>query len=289
MHNRKEFLKLSGSAVLGLALSSCRGAAASTGKGSIKNLGIQLYTLRDDLPKNPRGVLKQLASFGYKEIESYEGAEGMFWGMGNTGFKNYMDELGMKIVSSHCDYKKDFDKKAAEAAAIGMSYLICPWIGRQKALDDYKRIADEFNTAAEICRKNGIRFAYHNHDYSFRLQNGQHPQDILMQHANHAYMDFEMDIYWVVSAEQDPVAWLRKYPNRFRLCHIKDRKKGIAPKPGEPNLSCIVGAGSIHFASILKEAKKYGMKHYILEQEAYEKAPIECVKEGADYLTNLKF
>ncbi len=289
MHKRKEFLKLSGSAVLGLALSSCKGATASTGNGSIKNLGIQLYTLRDDLPKNPRGVLKQLASFGYKEIESYEGAEGMFWGMGNTGFKNYMDELGMKIVSSHCDYKKDFDKKAAEAAAIGMSYLICPWIGRQKALDDYKRIADEFNTAAEICRKNGIRFAYHNHDYSFRLQNGQHPQDILMQHANHANMDFEMDIYWVVSAEQDPVAWLRKYPNRFRLCHIKDRKKGIAPKSGEPNLSCIVGAGSIHFASILKEAKKYGMKHYILEQEAYEKAPIECVKEGADYLTNLKF
>lgn len=153
MHNRKEFLKLSGSAVLGLALSSCAGATASTGKGTIKNLGIQLYTLRDDMPKDPRGVLRQLASFGYKEIESYEGAEGMFWGMGNTGFKNYMDELGMKIVSSHCDYKKDFEKKAAEAAAIGMSYLICPWIGKQKTTDDYKRIADEFNIAAETCRK----------------------------------------------------------------------------------------------------------------------------------------
>ena len=200
MHNRKEFLKLSGSAVLGLALSSCAGATASTGKGPIKNLGIQLYTLRDDMPKDPRGVLRQLASFGYKEIESYEGAEGMFWGMGNTGFKNYMDELGMKIVSSHCDYKKDFEKKAAEAAAIGMSYLICPWIGKQKTTDDYKRIADEFNIAAETCRKNGIRFAYHNHDYSFRLQDGRYPQDILMQNANHANMDFEMDIYWVVSA-----------------------------------------------------------------------------------------
>lgn len=102
-------------------------------------------------------------------------------------------------------------------------------------------------------------------------------------------MDFEMDIYWVVSAEQDPVTWLKKYPNRFQLCHVKDRKKGVAPKPGEPNLSCIVGTGSIDFASILKEAKKHGMKHYILEQEAYEKAPIECVKEGADYLTSLKF
>lgn len=289
MYNRKEFLKMSGGAALGLALSSCATSSASSGKGTIKNLGIQLYTLRDDLPKDPKGVLRQLSSFGYKEIESYEGPQGMFWGMGNTGFKKYMDELGMKIVSSHCDFRKDLDKKAAEAAAIGMSYLICPWVGKQKTLDDYKKLADEFNNAAEICRKNGIRFAYHNHDYSFRLQNGQYPQDIMMQNANHSNMDFEMDIYWVVAAQQDPIAWLKKYPNRFRLSHVKDRTKGIAPKEGEPNLSCIVGNGSIDFVTILGQAKKLGMKHYILEQEAYEKAPIECVKEGAAYLNDLKF
>lgn len=290
MYSRKEFIKMSGSAALGLAFASCAGSSSSAaGNGSIKNTGIQLYSLRDDLPKDPKGVLKQLASFGYKEIESYEGKDGMFWGLGNTGFKNYMDELGMKIVSSHCDFRKDFERKAAEAAAIGMNYLICPYVGRKKTLDEYKSIADEFNNAAEICRKNGIRFAYHNHDYSFRLQDGQYPQDIFMRTANHSSMDFEMDIYWVVTANQDPVAWLKKYPNRFRLSHIKDRKKGIEPKAGEPNLSCIVGTGSIDFAPILREAKKLGMQHYILEQEAYEKAPIECVKEGAAYLNNLRF
>ncbi|SDD60984.1 sugar phosphate isomerase/epimerase family protein [Niabella drilacis] len=294
MYNRKEFLKRSGGAALGLMLgpslyAGCSASSRIKASGSISAVGIQLYSLRDDLPKDPKGILKQLAAFGYKEVESYEGAQGMFWGMGNKGFKRYMDELGMKIVSSHCDYTHDFERKAAEAAEIGMSYLICPYVGPQKSLDDYKRLADSFNKAGETCKKNGIRFAYHNHDYSFRLQNGQFPQDIFMQHTDKALMDYEMDIYWVVTAGQDPIAWLKKYSGRFRLCHVKDRKKGVTPKQGEPNLSVIVGTGSIDFKTILAAARKEGMQHYILEQEAYEKAPIECVKEGAAYLNKLVF
>lgn len=311
MYNRKKFLKLSGGAAFGLfaapsLLASCNSAnnketqpgTDTTGKAAanpdaglagISALGLQLYSLRDDLPKDPKGILKQVASFGYKEVESFEGAQGMFWGMGHTGFKQYMDELGMKIVSSHCDYKKDFEKKAAEAAEIGMSYLICPWVGPQKKLDDYKKLAEEFNHAGEICKKNGIKFGYHNHNYSFTLQDGQFPQDIFMQNTDKDLVDFEMDIYWVVTAGQDPIEWLKKYSGRFKLCHIKDRKKGAAPTPGEPNLSVIVGTGSIDFKKILAEARTEGMAHYIVEQEAYEKTPIECVKEDATYLNNLTF
>ncbi|MBZ4191782.1 sugar phosphate isomerase/epimerase family protein [Niabella beijingensis] len=293
MYNRKEFLKRSGGAALGLmlgsALNTACNASSSAARGSISKVGIQLYSLRDDLPKDPKGILKQLAGFGYKEIESYEGADGMFWGLGNKGFKEYVDGLGMKIVSSHCDYTKDFERKAAEAAEIGMSYLICPYVGPQKTLDDYKKLADTFNKAGETCKKNGIRFAYHNHDYSFRLQDGQYPQDIFMQNTDKSLMDYEMDIYWVVTAGQDPIAWLKKYNGRFKLCHVKDRKKGAVPQQGEPNLSVIVGTGSIDFKTILAAARTEGMEHYILEQEAYEKTPLECVKEGAAYLNQLVF
>lgn len=291
MYNRKEFLKISGTTALGLVFGSAPASfAANAGKkGTIKNLGIQLYTLRDDLPKDPRGILKQVASFGFKEIESYEGADGMFWGMGPQGFKKYLDSLGMKMVSSHCNFRKDFEKKAEEAASIGMKYLVCPHIGRQKDLDSYKKIADEFNLAGETCKKNGIRFAYHNHGYSFEIQDGQYPQDIFMKNTDPALVDYQMDIYWVVAVQQDPVAWLKKYPGRFKLCHIKDRTKGIAPTPGEKNVSCIVGNGSINFPVILREAKKLKMEYYILEQETYEKPPLECVKEGAAYLKALKF
>ena len=131
------------------------------------DFGLQLYTLRDDFPKDPKGVLKQVAGFGYKQLEGFEGAKGLWWGMTAAEFKTYLDELGVTMISSHCNTKKDFEKKAAEAAQVGLKYLISPGIGKQKTLDDYKKIAAEFNANGEICKKNGIRFAYHNHDYSF--------------------------------------------------------------------------------------------------------------------------
>jgi hypothetical protein len=123
---RNEFLKLSGGLALA-GLASKSGFASLGGESAkLKNFGIQLWSVRDDLAKDPKGVLKQLSSYGYKQIESFEGGKGMFWGMSNTEFKAEMDNLGMKIISSHCDISKDFEKKAADAAAIGMKYLICP-------------------------------------------------------------------------------------------------------------------------------------------------------------------
>ena len=228
-YSRRKFIKISGGVTTGLALGSLTGASLfsydSEEAKKLKKFGLQLYTLREDLPKDPKGVLKQIASFGYKQIESFEGKDGMFWDMGNTGFKNYMDELGMNIISSHCDINTNFEKKAADAAAIGMKYLICPWKGPQKSLDDFKKFADEFNQKGEICRKNGIRFAYHNHDYSFKAMDGQLPQDVMMNGTDASLVDFEMDIYWVVTAGIDPEAWFKKHKNRFKLCHIKDRSK----------------------------------------------------------------
>ncbi len=288
-YNRRNFLKFTGAVGTGLVLNSLGSSslfAAETAK-PISQFGIQLYTLRDVIPGDPKGVLKQLASFGYKQIESYEGAKGMFWGMGHTGFKNYMDELGMKIVSSHCDITKDFEKKAAEAAEIGMKYLICPWKGPQKSLDDFKRFADEFNQKGEICKKNGIRFAYHNHDYSFKAMDGQLPQDVMMNGTDPSLVDFEMDIYWVAAAGVDIEAWFKKYKKRFRLCHVKDRSKN----PGTDNgmNSVDLGTGSIDWPTILKSAKKYGMQYYIVEQEAYPNgSSLEAAKVNADYMKTVK-
>jgi sugar phosphate isomerase/epimerase len=202
-YNRRKFLKQTAGISSGIALYSLAGNSflndVLNESKKLKAFGLQLYTLRDDLPKDPKGVLKQVASFGYKQIESFEGKDGMFWGMGNTGFKKYMDDLGMTIISSHCDISKDFEKKAADAAAIGMKYLICPYKGPQKSIDDFKKFADEFNQKGEICRKNGIRFAYHNHDYSFKTMSGQLPQDVMMNGTDASLVDFEMDMYWVAA------------------------------------------------------------------------------------------
>ena len=289
-YNRRKFIKISGAATAGLtfgtiagfpALSSCDETARR-----IKKFGIQLYSLRDDMPNNPKGVLKSLASFGYKQIESYEHDKlGIFWGMGHLDFKKYMDELGMTIVSSHCNINKDFERKAAEAAAIGMRYLICPSVDAQKNIDGYKKLAEQFNSCGEICKKNGIRFAYHNHDHDFKTIDGQVAQDIFMKDTDASLVDFEMDIYWVITAGQDPHAWLNKYPNRFRLCHIKDRVKGTTKRED----TCILGEGSIDFKSILNDARKNGMEYYIVEQEHYPAStPLKSMEADAGYMRKLK-
>lgn len=289
-YKRRDFLRLSGNFALGLAIApaACKLMSKEEEEAAkvLSKYGLQLYTLRDDLPKDPKGVLQQVASFGYKQIEGYEGPQGLFWGMTNIEFKKYMDSLGMEFISSHCDINTDFEKKAAEAAAIGMKYLICPYKGAQKTLDDYKKIADDFNVKGEICKKNGIRFAYHNHDYTFKQLEGQLPQDVLMKGTDPALVDFEMDIYWVVTAGQDPEEWLKKYKNRFRACHVKDRTKNAT----EAADSCTLGTGSIDFAKILKTAKKTGMQYYIVEQEKYAgTTPLQASKDNAEYMKKLKF
>jgi sugar phosphate isomerase/epimerase len=289
-NNRRDFLKKTGSFAAGIALAPIAGKLMMDETEiemakKIKRFGLQLYSLRDVLPKDPKGVLKQVADFGYKQIEGYEGSKGMFWGMTNTEFKKYMDDLGMSFVSSHCDTSKDFEKKAADAAAIGMKYLIYPFEGPNKTIDDYKKLTDDFNKKGEICKKNGIRFAFHNHHFSFIAVNGVFPQDILMQNTDPSLVDFEMDMYWVVTPGQDPVAWLKKYPNRFPLVHVKDRTKGATAAAD----TCILGEGSINYPSILKEARKLGVQYYIVEQEKYANTtPIDSAKADAEYMKKVK-
>lgn len=301
---RREFLRIGSGLLAGLAIApvACGNAVndnktAQTDTTDNKTMavtaalaafGIQLYTLRDLMPKDPKGVLKQLSSFGYKQIEGYEGQQGLFWGMSNTDFKKYMDDLGMSFVSSHCNIDKDFEKKANEAAAIGMKYLMCPWKGPQKSIDDFKRFADDFNKKGEICKKAGLRFAYHNHDYSFKAIDGQIPQEVMMANTDPSLVDFEMDIYWVVVAGADPEAWFKKYPNRFRACHVKDRSKTPVTDNGKNSVD--LGTGNIDFAKILKTAKDNGMQYYIVEQEAYPNgSSIEAAKVDAEYMKTLKF
>lgn len=286
-NSRRDFI-LNGS-IAALALTSLRKFSFINdelfAEGNLPAFGLQLYTLRDDLPKDPKGILKQVAAAGYKQIESFEGSKGMFWGMTNSEFKKYMDDVGMKIVSSHCDITKDFEKKANEAAAIGMKYLIYPSVGTQKTLGDFKKITDQFNDCGKICKKAGIRFAYHNHSHDFKTVEGKVVEDFYLENTDPSIVDFEMDIYWVVTAKQDPEAWLKKYAHRFRLCHIKDRTKGATNE----DASCDLGDGSIDYSKILKIAKQHGMEYYIVEQEKYENTtPLKAMAVDAEYLKKLK-
>lgn len=274
-NSRRSFLRNTALASLALGTPFNKELFAMAQKKN--KFGIQLWTVKEALAKDPIGVLKHLSNFGYKQIESFEGAKGMFWGIKNTEFKKQLGNMEMNIIASHCDINKDFERKAAEAGEIGMKYLICPHIGAQKSIDDYKRFGDQFNKCGEIANKNGIRFAYHNHDYSFKAMTGGMPQDVLMNATDANLVDFEMDIYWVVAAGADPTAYLKKYPNRFKLCHVKDLIK--TPTGHE---SCILGKGTIDFKNILYVGAQNGLKFHIIEQEAYTgTTELDCAKENA--------
>lgn len=285
---RRTFLRIGGGATAGIMAAAATGSSwmeqlLDDSPGKIKSFGIQLWTLRDDMPKDPKDVLKQVAAMGYKHVESFEGPKGMFWGMKNTEFKQYLSDLGMTIYSSHFGGEDNFEKKVEDAAAIGMKYLTMAWEGPNKTIDDYKRYAEAFNKKGEICKKHGMRFVFHNHDYTFRLLEGQYAQDVLLNNTDASLVDYEMDIFWVVAAGQDPEAWFKKYPNRFRLCHIKDRTKNPSKEEGKNSVE--LGTGSINFAQVLKTAKQNGMKYFIVEQEAYPNGtPLQAAKTDADFM-----
>lgn len=284
-NSRRSFLRHSALAGLALTVPFRNELLAMANKQN--KFGIQLWSVKDALAKDPVAVLKHLAASGYKQIESFEGAKGIFWGMKNTEFKKTLDGLGMKIVSAHCDNTKDFDRKAAEAAEIGMKYLICPYKGPQKSIDNFKQFADEFNISGDIAKKQGIRFAYHNHDYSFVNMNGEIPQDLMIELTNPDTVDFEMDMYWTIAAGVDPIAYMKKFPNRFKLVHVKDLVK---TNTAEGHESCVIGKGTIDYQTLLPKVAKQGIEYFIVEQEAYTGTnELDAAKDDAAYMKTLSW
>jgi sugar phosphate isomerase/epimerase len=287
---RKDFIKLSSLAASALLIQNASAFnlfADNEERKKIKNFGIQVWTVRDAMAKDAKATLQALGSYGYKLIETFDGEKGMFWGMTPAEFKTLLSDNNMSIKTAHCNLTQDFEKKADQAKSIGMEYLIYPWEGPAKTIDDYKKYAEDFNKKGEYLKKMGLKLAFHNHDYTFKLMEGQYAQDVLMQNTQADLVDYQMDIYWVVTAGQNPIEWIKKYPNRFKLCHIKDRMKNAIAT--NLDASCVLGTGQINFAEVLSVAKKNGMKYFITEQEHYDEGtPLECAMKNAEYFKKFK-
>lgn len=299
MKNRRKFIQLSAAMGVGafLPLQFCSlkkqtetGAEFAIGPsiGILDNFGLQLYSLKEEMMEDPIATIKSVAGFGYTQIEGYDGGKSIFWGMKNIEFKSLTDDLGLDFISSHADTYTNLDQQAEEARAIGMKYLINPWVGPQKSMDDFKRIADDFNKQGEICKKHGIKFAYHNHAYTFIELEGQIPHDYLLENTDPELVEFEMDTYWVYTAGKDPIAYIKKYPNRFTLGHVKDKSGDF--EFSEPNGSTIIGTGIMDFPSILRAGMDNGMDYFIVEQERFEgTTPLEAAEKNAAFMKSLVF
>jgi sugar phosphate isomerase/epimerase len=250
-----------------------------------KSIGVQVYTVRKEINKDLVGTLKKVADIGYTSIELAGYRDGKFYGKAPSEFKQIANDLGLKVLSSHNGIKPElFEKIVEDNVSVGVDYTVLPYLGntQRKTLDDYKKLADSFNTYGETCKKAGIKFAYHNHAFEFDIMDDKIPFDVLLEGTDPDLVKFELDLYWVKKAGKDPLDYFNKYPGRFAMWHVKD----MDPTSGKYTE---VGSGDINFKEIFENASKSGMQYLFVELDNSERPALESIKISYDYLNRSEF
>jgi sugar phosphate isomerase/epimerase len=261
-------------------------------------LGLQLYSVRDVLPKDYDGTLHQLAALGYREVE----AAG-FFGHTPAEVKQSMDRAGLHCVSAHYPLSQllpKVDETIQFGKDLGLSYIVCasPMLKdpsrvtdpasraarESMTLDDWRWNADQFNRIGEKVNAAGMRFAYHNHTPEFRSENGVVFYDELLRRTDPTKVSMELDCGWAAVAGQKPAEILSRNPTRFSMLHVKDFKMGhgVVPLPEPPSTE--MGHGVIDYPPIFEAAKKAHIKHAFVEQEEFDMPQMEALKIDADYM-----
>jgi len=277
----------------GVALSSSLGA--ETAAGSFKgSAGLQLYSLREQFKQDVPGTLDRVKALGFTLVET----AGTY---GNTPekFTQMLKERGLTAVSAHYQYEaltKDIAAIVREAGALGVKFVVCPWIPHQNDIfneADARHAAADFNRWGEAFKAAGIQFGYHCHGYEFRpVQEGAKETafDVLVRETKPELVTFEMDVFWVMHPGQDPAALLAKYPNRWGLMHLKDIRKGAATGSftGHAPLTddVTLGTGQVVWPRVLTEAARVGVQYYFIEDES--PTVLEQLPNSLKYLASLK-
>jgi sugar phosphate isomerase/epimerase len=278
MMDRRTFLGTAGAAVLGPNLLACAPKAATAKIGAI---GLQLYTVRELMKKDVEGTLAAVAGAGYQEVE-FAG----YFDKSPADIKAMLDRHGLTAPSVHTgDIAPAAWAKALDAAkVIGHQYIVVPWIPeeRRKTLDEWKRVAADFNRAAATAKAAGVQFGYHNHDFEFQLVEGRIPFDVLLAETDPNLVQLEIDLYWITKGGQDPLAYFARWPGRVPLVHVKDSL-------GPPDNKMVdVGAGKIDWKRIFARSGQAGIKHYFVEHDQ-PADPLASIKASCDYLKRLEF
>ena len=256
-----------------------------------KEIGLQLYSLRNEFKTDVAGTLDLVEDWGIREIEG-----GGTYGLSMEEFKALLRENKLKMVSVGADYNqlKDEPQSAIDnAKAFGAKYVVCFWIPHEDddvfTIEHMREAADVFNRAGKMMADNGLSLCYHPHGYEFRPYQDGTLFDYLVKETDPRYLNFEMDVFWVKHPGQDPVALLKKYPKRFLLMHLKDRKHGtVGNQNGRADVetNVVLGTGDVGIEAIMREAKKAGVKHYFIEDESSHS--VQQIPQSLEYLRKLK-
>jgi sugar phosphate isomerase/epimerase len=257
-------------------------------------IGLQLYTVRDAMQKDPADTLSKVAKIGYNSVEgaTYTGTQ-KFYGTAPSAFSKLLKENGIVMPSGHYRLGEEqpkgeiergtilheWDKAVDDAAEVGLKYMVCAYLSvdERKGLDHYKYVADQLNIAGERCKKSGIQLCYHNHDFEFVKQDDKYPYDVLLG-ADKDLVKMEMDIYWVTKAGQNPVELFNQNPGRFPLMHLKDMDN--TPQKAFTEVGNVV----INFKEILRHKKKAGLQYFFVEEDKCPGSPFDSITQSISYI-----
>jgi sugar phosphate isomerase/epimerase len=264
-------------------------------------IGLQLYSVRNMLPKDYEGTLKQLAALGYQEVE----AAG-FFNHTAVDVKRAMNQAKLRCVSAHYSLKDllgQLDATIQFGKTLGLDYIVCssPWFKEPArvrdpgsgaarewmTLDDWKWNAEQLNRVGEQINATGMNFAYHNHTPEFRSENGVMFYDELLRLTDPGKVAMELDCGWATVAGQKPADLLTRYRDRIKMLHIKDFKLTPTTTPANAPPSTELGRGTIDYHPIFAAAKKADIKHVFVEQEEFDMPPMEALRIDADYMRAL--
>ena len=257
----------------------------ANGKEKKNILGIQLYSVRSDMAKNPAGTLEKLAKMGYKYVEHAGYENGKFYGYSIPDFKKILSDNGLIMESGHSflgasqwnksahDFTDEWKKTIADSKAVGMKYLISPGVDESLCtnMNDFRHYMDMFNKTGQLCKNTGLHFAYHNENYEFNHSlDGTVLYDLLLQSSDKNLVWQQIDTGNMYEPGGRAMDYLKKYPGRFFSMHVKDEmKKEPPPQKGNEYESCPLGKGVIPVKQIVDYARKSGIKYFIVEQEDY--------------------
>ena len=262
-------------------------------------LGLQLYSVRDQITKDFDGTLKQIGALGYREVESAG-----YYGRSADDFKKALTMASLRCVSAHYSLaalQTGLDDALKFSRALGVKFIICSSpalkdssrtkdfkdVAEAMTMDDWKWDFEQFNRIGKLVKKEGMQFGYHNHTMEFKAENDVVPFDEMMKLTDPADVVAEMDCGWVAVAGASPADYLKKYPTRIALLHIKDFKLNGSHSVTAPPPCTELGRGSIDYKPIFAAAKAAKIAHYFVEQEEFTMPPFESLKVDADYIKGI--
>jgi sugar phosphate isomerase/epimerase len=317
--SRRTFLRQSGLVAAAIMFSD-RLTALAANPALPKKVGLQLYTLRDQLAQDPVANITKVAGIGYQEVETFYDwgtHNGKFWGLTPKALSALFKEHRLTTPSGHYqlnDYltkgngKNDALEPQIElAAALGQQYFIVPVLplglwDKKLSSADYGFMASQLNKAGELCKKNNLKIGYHNHYWEFKQLSDKQATgyDVLLKETDPSLVTFELDLFWAVKAGKDPITLFKEAPGRFFSWHVKDMDKknttsltaaGNAGKTSMQLLSGVsfaeVGTGSIDFHKIFDQAKLAGVKHLFVEQDKITIDPYTSITKSYQYVKNV--